>query len=243
MEEGIVPGGTESLLYSLIFPKHASPDKRVKVNTNTSKLVEAMEDIDEAKSSLESESSARTVAQIKHESKAKQLARLEAASLSSKKKLGNTEEFNSAGVDVGGDGDVEQTMKHVPFAKYRACTESTRERQSQKGYATLCHPVKNPSPKIDAVGIRLRGKVQDPSHEEKCKEKHLSRAASMASFPYGQSLSATKTEAELVYRLNEDSPRGEVREADHFAGGLESRINLWPGCLFDSHCHLNLVLR
>ena len=24
---------------------------------------------------------------------------------------------------------------------------------------------------------------------------------------------------------------------------MSSELELWPGCLFDSHCHLNLVLR
>ena len=87
MEGGIVPGGTGSLLYKLIFPNHAlAGSVKVKESSNISKSSEPMKKLDEGKSFPSTASSAKTVAQIKDESKAKQLARLEAASLWPKKK-------------------------------------------------------------------------------------------------------------------------------------------------------------
>ena len=135
MEEGIVPGGTGSLLYSLIFPNHES------TKVNSDELMEKMQ-------------AARTVAQIKKESKAKQLAKLEAAS-SKKRKSGDSDEA------CGGAGGDALSKNQVPFAKYRACTESTRKELELKKHAAPFHPVKNIN--SEAVGSGLRGKLEATS--------------------------------------------------------------------------------
>ena len=143
MEEGIVPGRTGSLLYNLIIPNHAfAGSAKVNEPLNMSNSGEPIGELNERKSSTSS--SAKTVAQIKDESKAKQLARLEAASLCPKKrKVGHLEEPSSG----------EAPKKPVPFAKYRACTENTRKELKLKKPAIQCHP------EADAI----RGKWDAPS--------------------------------------------------------------------------------
>ena len=135
MEEGIVPGGTGSLLYSLIFPNHES------TKVNSDKLMEKMQ-------------AARTVAQIKKESKAKQLAKLEAAS-SKKRKSSDPDELNSE-ISVGAVADA-LSKKKVPFARYRACTESTRKELEGKKHAARRHQRKNQN--SEAV---FSGKLESP---------------------------------------------------------------------------------
>ena len=103
---------------------------------------------------------ARTVAQIKNESKAKQLARLEAASLK-KRKPSDPDELSSE--TCGGPGAGVLSKKQVPFARYRACTESTRKDLEGKKHAAWCHPVKNQNSEADAVSSGLRGKSEAPS--------------------------------------------------------------------------------
>ena len=83
---------------------------------------------------------ARTVAQIKNESKAKQLARLEAASLK-KRKPSDLDEPSSE--TCGGLGAGVLSKKQVPFARYRACTESTRKELEGKKHAARRHQRKN----------------------------------------------------------------------------------------------------
>ena len=119
MEEGIVPGGTESLLYSLIFPNN---------EVNSLKMLSEL--------MIKMQADARTVAEIKKESKAKQLARLEAAS-SKKRKSGDADEPSS---EACGDG---LPKKQVPFAKYRAFTEITRKELEAKKQDVRRHSLKN----------------------------------------------------------------------------------------------------
>ena len=148
MEEGIVPGGTGSLLYSLIFPNHESAKVNSDEPVNTASLDELRERMQ----------AARTVAQIKNESKTKQLARLEAAS-SKKRKSGDPDEPSSE--VCGGAGGDALSKKQVPFARYRACTQSTRKELEQKKHAAECDPVKKKD--SEAVGSGLRGKLEAPS--------------------------------------------------------------------------------
>jgi len=275
MEEGIVPGGTGSLLYNLIFLNHAfAGSAKVKKPLNMSKSGEPTRELDVGKSSTAS--SAKTVSQIRDESKAKQLARLEAASLCPKKrKSGEPDEPSSGGVGVT-EGD-QATKKPVPFATYRACTESTRKELKLKKHPNQCHLEadaikgkweapseflvaiqKTPHQKGDSrYGVGSTGQVWG------CRQKaetpqgsqgdtHMSKPAFKTETRIAHELPRSlwppsKTEEELVYRLNVDSPmraRGEDSQPGQFAGGFDdSGIILWPGCLFDSHCHLNLVLR
>ena len=141
MEEGIVPGGTDSLLYSLIFPKHEDANVDSLNTASSGQLMEKME-------------AARTVAQIKNESKAKQLARLEAAS-SKKRKSSDPDELNSE-ISVGAVADA-LSKKKVPFSRYRACTESTRKELEGKKHAARRHQRKNQN--SEAV---FSGKLESP---------------------------------------------------------------------------------
>ena len=157
MEEGIVPGGTESLLYSLIFPNNACAET---AKANSDKPLNMLR----SGELMEKMQAASTVAQIKNESKAKQLAKLEAATLCSKKrKLGDPEEQSSERDGDAGAGAL--TKKQVPFARYRACTESTRKELELKKHADQCQPVKKLTPGAGAVECALRWKLETPSSQ------------------------------------------------------------------------------
>ena len=236
MEEGIIPGGTGSLLYNLIFPNHAfAGSAKVNKPLNMSKSGEPIRELDEDKSSTAS--SAMTVAQIKNESKAKQLVRLEAANLCPKKrKLGDPEEPSSGGVG-GAGGD---TKRPVPFAKYRACTETTRKELKLKKHASQCHLEADairgkweaPSPQLEWGKIQqgppesLVASRKTPHHEgtsrmgvestgqvwgyrQKAETPQVSKTKTSVPHELPRSIwPLSKTEEEFVYRLNVDSPKG-----------------------------------
>ena len=207
MEEGIVPGGTESLLYSLIFPNNEV--NSVKMSGELMKKMQG---------------DARTVAQIKNESKAKQLARLEAAT-SKKRKSGDADELSSG----DGAGTDALPKKQVPFAKYRACTENTRKELEAKKQAVRCHTLKNQYSQAEAVQWR-GGKVEEGQPEvlgDSQKAPH--EANSMIGVENkGEVWKGYTQQAEIFGGCQRNSPMSKHAVKAKTSVSEELPTNLWP---------------